>query len=522
MDLRTIFYRPVWTCGRYNEKAQVAIYYNLIAGMSYFFESYSAMVIGEILSVPRNGEFTIEAIATKLNIAMESLMPFFEQLDQMGIISSVFPTDEVIADYRKSVCEYNCKLEQTKEKSTQEKLPYDVSNAEQMYTEKVGGITSVMFELTYRCSEKCIHCYNEGATRNDEEVSTRGDREEITLDDYIRIIDELYEQGLVKVCLTGGDPFSKSFAWELIDYLYNKGVAFDIYTNGQGIVKDVERLANYYPRLVGVSIYSGIAEVHDYITRIKGSWERSMSVVHQLSALGVPMNLKCCVMQPNVKSYYMVADIAKQYGIVPQFEISLTDSIEGDRCVSKYLRMTKEQLEIVLRDDNVPLYIGKEAPNYGGQPKQMNQNPCGAGKNSLCITPEGNVIPCCAFHALFGNVKETRIRDIIDNSIELSYWQALSLNDYEDCGRYDYCAYCNLCPGNNFIEHGTPIKASEVNCFIAKTRHELAQKMTRGYDPLNEKSLRECLAELPDYIPMKLKREMSQNDFSDTRLKVGG
>lgn len=406
MSKTNIYYRPIWTCGRYNEKTQAAIYYNLITGMSYFFESYSAMVIGEILAVPRNGNMSIESVAVKLNIAMESLVPFFQQLEQMGIVSSVLPTDEVIADYRKRVSEYNCQQQQTVERTTQEKLPYAISNAEQLYTEKVGGITSVMFELTYRCSEKCIHCYNEGATRNDEETNTRGERKEMTFDDYIRVIDELYEQGLIKVCLTGGDPFSKSFAWELIDYLYNKGIAFDVFTNGQRIVNDAERLANYYPRLVGISVYSGIAEVHDYITRIKGSWERTMSVVRQLSALAVPMNLKCCVMRPNVKSYYLVADIAKEYGAVPQFEISLTDSIEGDKCVSKYLRMTPEQLEIVLRDDNVPLYVGKEAPNYGGQKRVMTENPCGAGDNSLCITPDGNVIPCCAFHTLLGSLKE--------------------------------------------------------------------------------------------------------------------
>ncbi len=516
------YYRPIWTCGRYNERAQAAIYYNLVAGMSYFFESYSAMVIGEVLAVPRNGMLNLEEIATKLNIAMESLSPFFQQLEQMGIVSSVLPTDEIIADYRKRVSEYNCRQQQTVERTTQEKLPYAISNAEQLYTEKVGGITSVMFELTYRCSEKCIHCYNEGATRNDKEVSTRGDREELTLDDYKRIIDELYEQGLIKVCLTGGDPFSKSFAWELIDYLYNKGIAFDVFTNGQRIVNDVERLANYYPRLVGVSIYSGIAEVHDYITRINGSWEKSMAVVCQLSALGIPMNIKCCVMRPNVKSYYLVADIAKQYGAVPQFEVSLTDSIEGDKCVSKYLRMTKEQLEIVLRDDNIPLYVGKEAPNYGGQAKTMDQNPCGAGENSFCITPEGNMIPCCSFHTLFGNLKDSSISNILNKSRELSYWRGLTLNDYEECGRYDYCAYCNLCPGNNFVEYGTPLKASEVNCFMAKTRHELAQKMMQGYDPLNGKSLHERLAELPDFVSMKIQREMSLNDYSDTKLKVGG
>lgn len=34
-----IYYRPIWICGRYNERRQATIYYNLIAGMSYFFEN---------------------------------------------------------------------------------------------------------------------------------------------------------------------------------------------------------------------------------------------------------------------------------------------------------------------------------------------------------------------------------------------------------------------------------------------------------------------------------------------------
>ena len=133
--------------------------------------------------------------------------------------------------------------------------------------------------------------------------------------------------GLIKVCLSGGDPFSKKNVWELIDYLYRKGLAIDIFTNGQSIVNDIQRLVDYYPRTIGISIYSGVPSVHDYITRIKGSWEKSISVVKQLSSYAVPTNLKCCVMRPNVKSYYMVADIADEYGAVPQFEISLTDSI---------------------------------------------------------------------------------------------------------------------------------------------------------------------------------------------------
>ena len=56
---------------------------------------------------------------------------------------------------------------------------------------------------------------------------------------------------------------------------------------------------------------------------------------------------------------------------------------------------------------------------------------------------------------------------------------------------------------------------------MAKLRYGLAQKMMKGYDPLQGKSLRDRLAELPDYTPIKIQKEMSL-DYSDTRLKVSG
>ena len=518
MTEKNLRYRPIWTCGRYNEKARVAIFYNLIAGMSYYFEDYSAEVIGRILEVGRNEQFFIDDIAMQLNIAMDSMLPFFAQLEQMGLVSSVFPSKEIIADYRKRQSEYNCHQTQTIVHTTQEKLPYAVSNAESLYTEKAGGIASVMFELTYNCSEQCVHCYNEGATRNNEEISHRGDRIELTLDDYKRVIDQLYEQGLFKACISGGDPFSKNIAWDIIDYLYHKGIAFDVFTNGQRIVDKVEKLADYFPRSVDVSIYSSNAEVHDYITRIKGSWSRSVSVIKQLSALAVPMNVKCCIMQPNLKSYRGVADIAKKYGAVPQFEVSITDSIEGDKCASRNLRLTPKQLDIVLQDDNVPLYVGKEAPNYGGQPKNVDDNPCGAGYNSFCITPEGNFIPCCAFHTLFGNVKRENVSQIL-KSENLAYWRHLKLSDYEECGNYKYCNYCNLCPGNNFSQNGTPLKASENNCYMAKVRYDLAIRLQNGEKPLKGTAIDERLAEFPDYRKVTLKRMLPQNNHCDTSLK---
>ena len=485
----TMLFRPEWTCGRYDKNTHSAIAYNLIEGLSHSFVDASADVMGVILSHSRNTAFSVESIVEVTGIIASCIEPFVEELIGAGLlVADKIPTQEGIAKYREALANWKKENASTTPERTEEKLPMEVTNAEMEYTDRVGGVTSVMFEMTYRCPEKCIHCYNPGATRNDSEVSHRGDRAELSIEDYKRIVDELYEQGLFKVCLSGGDPFSNKATWELIEYLYNKEVAVDIFTNGLSIQHEVERLANLYPRLVGLSVYSGDANEHDFITRIKGSWEKTMHVAKELSLLAVPMNLKCCVMRPNIKHYHEVNDIANSLGAKVQYEISITDSIEGDKCASKYLRLSQSQMEKVLRNDNVPLYVGKEAPNYGGQEKELGRPMCGAAFNSFCITPEGNLIPCCAFHLVFGNLNTMSIKDILEESKELQEWRNAKIGDSEECGKHEYCAYCNLCPGNNYSEHHNFMRAAENNCWLAKVRYELAMKMMKGYEPLEHHS----------------------------------
>lgn len=493
------YYRPEWTCGRYNEEMQVAIMYNLIAGYSYFFEGYSAKVIGEILKVGRNEEINANSIASVTGISMESLHKFFTILNSNGLLSDTKLTKEGIMNYRKAVLESR-RLEQSwAEKTTTKKLPMDVSNAEQAYFAAVDDgktICSCLFELTYRCSEMCIHCYNPGATRNRNEISHRSDYKELSLEDYKSIIDDLYKHGLVKVCLSGGDPFSKDFVWDLIDYLYGKGIAVDVFTNGQKITRDVKRLADYYPRLVGVSIYSGVAEDHDSITRIPGSWDKSMDVIRQLHELAVPMNLKCCVMQPNLHSYYMVADIAQEYGAFPQFEINISESNDNDIC-AKQLRLNEEQLQVVLRDNNIALYVGREAPNFGGQKRDLSLCSCGAGSTGFCMSPNGDLRGCSAFTQIYGNVNSQSIEEILTASPSLNEWRKAVVGDYTECGKYDYCDYCNLCAGLNYTEHGDFRKPAETNCYMAKCRHNLAHKLMEHDEPMTREQFVAALKDLP-------------------------
>lgn len=488
-------YRPIWTCGRYDERSKTAIYFNLLSGLSFLFEGNSALVLGYILSVKKGESCSLESISTQTCIPEDAVSPFIFQLVSNGLLSLKPMTKDVVDKYRKTLMEKrkNGNIDVASETTN------DNESVEKSYARLTNSrVVTVMFELTYNCSEKCVHCYNPGAVRNDKEINLRDKYNALHWSDYKRIIDELYDEGLVKVCLSGGDPFSSNYAWEIIDYLYKRDIVFEIYTNGLKLYGQEERLAGYFPCNVGVSIYSDKPEIHDAVTRVKGSFYKSVNVIERLFSLSVPLEIKCCLMKINVKHYLGVADIAKQFAAVFQLECAIFNSIDGDACVSRYLRLSEEQMSIVLRDKNNPLYVGSEVSDYGARTMDLSENGCGAGFQNFCITPSGHLVLCCNFHAKLGDLTKQHLPEILDDNSTLKFWKSISLLQYEDCWKHDYCKFCKFCPGLNFTENGTPLKASENSCYVAKIRYNLAQRLLLGDDPLNGKSLIDAVNDLPD------------------------
>lgn len=341
-----------------------------------------------------------------------------------------------------------------------------------------------MLELTYRCSEQCLHCYNPGASRNILEKNLRSSYQELSFEDYKRIINELHEEGVVEICLSGGDPFSYPYIWDIIEYLSSKDIAFEIYTNAQNLVGKCLKISEFFPAAIGVSLYSSVEEVHDKITGVNGSFKKSLSVIQELYNLSVPIEIKCCIMRPNFKTYLGVSEIAARYGATLQLECCIFDAMDGDVCASHYLRLSPEQMELTLRDPDNPLYIGHENINYCATKKDLSLPACSAGNQFFCVTPDGNLIPCSSFHAKIGNLKENTLKELVEGNDVLIKWQTLSLGQYEECGTHQYCDFCKLCPGLNFSEHGTVLKAAENNCYLAKIRYNLAKKIKSGNDPV--------------------------------------
>lgn len=508
------YFRPVWTSGRYDRKSHSAIVYNLAKGKAYFFEDMAADVIGYMLIAGRNNRVDVCKITNELAIDEESVCDFFDRIEKDGLISFCNNLGDLLVKTRGK-----CGKVQTDFSKNTPKIAED---AECDYQKRSKSkVFSVLIELTYNCSEKCIHCYNLGASRSDQEHGMRQINKELTLDEYKNIIDQLYEQGLVRVTLSGGDPFSKKDIWELIEYLFSKNIVFDIYTNGQGIYGKEAKLAQYFPITVGLSLYSNIPEIHDGITRVKGSWAKTLAVIDKLATLDIPLVLKCCIMRNNCKSYRGVIGIAKKYSVMLQLECNIFNSVDGDECVSTYLRLTPEEMKIVLRDKANPLYTGLELADNGARTFDKNKNVCGAGYSGFCLTPDGRLTLCVSFQSEIGNLREEKVKDVLEKT-ELKQWRKRTFSDYKECGEKEYCNYCSLCPGLNFAKNGSPFVPCADNCYLAKIRYELVESLKKGEDPLNGMDIDEALSKLPDVNISGIKKIVTQSYYKKKLSMIKG
>lgn len=501
------YWRPKWTCGRYNKMHKVAIMYNLIEGESFFFEGLSASVIGLLLSCSRGVLIDVESFMSIPKINQTEILDFFEELYSAGLLSKEAFNAEMEDDYRKRIVKRNREINLNNPLTL--RYEDDLSDVENSYNQaiKKDCLCNAVIELTYDCSAQCIHCYNPGASRNKQEKNHRKINNELNLCEYKKLIDELYELGCYKVTLTGGDPFSKFIVWDIIQYLYDKDMAFDIFTNGIQLEQNIRKIVDYYPRSVSISLYSGLESDHEKITNIQGSFRKSISSIEQLSNYAVPLIIKCCIMRPNIKSYFLVGDIARQYMATVQYEISLQDSLDGDHCVSKHLLLSPSMLSVVLRDKEIPLYVGIEKDNYGAIKRSGDDKTCRAGETGLCITPNGNIQPCVAFPLVLGNIRDCTLKNILTNNMALKQWQETKLRDFKECGKKEYCQFCVICAGCNFVASGTPLEPCENSCYIAKSRYNVAQQLKKRNDPLKGKSVKDCLSEFNNYIP-ELKKEI--------------
>ena len=318
---------------------------------------------------------------------------------------------------------------------------------------------SVQFDLTYRCNERCIHCYLD-----------HDDHGELTTAEVFAALDQLAAAGTLFLIFSGGELLLRRDLFEILDYARRHGFDVKLKTNGILLREaEAERIRAHGVREVQLSVYSHRAEVHDAITKVPGSLERTIAAVRLLKAHGLRVLIANVLMQGNAFDYPGVRALAAELGVESTIDPTITPKMDGDTSVLS-LRVPQPQLLQIFRDRSlVPDDFC--APPLAGAPDAdtLDAMPCSAGHTACYISPYGDVYPCVQFPLPTGNIRQTPFDDIWHRSPGFAEVRSIRVADLPTCSSCGFVSSCTRCPGLAYME-GNMRGPSCADCEKSKTR----------------------------------------------------
>jgi MoaA/NifB/PqqE/SkfB family radical SAM enzyme len=146
----------------------------------------------------------------------------------------------------------------------------------------VDGVLSFLWlELTNRCNLKCVHCYTESGP-------TTGDRDVLTREDYEDLMAQARALGCDKIQLIGGEPqLNRSFG-HILRATKDLGFEFvEVFSNLTKLDDDTLAFSVDNGVHFATSVYSDKPEIHDRVTQVRGSHQRTLRNLKRLVDAGV-------------------------------------------------------------------------------------------------------------------------------------------------------------------------------------------------------------------------------------------
>jgi radical SAM protein with 4Fe4S-binding SPASM domain len=301
---------------------------------------------------------------------------------------------------------------------------------------------SVQLDLTYRCNERCIHCYLD-----------HDDHGEMTTAEIKDLLDQMADAGVFYLTISGGEILMRRDFFEILEHARLRTFCVKLKTNGVLIrEKEAKRLRELGVETVQISIYSHRAEVHDAITKMPGSFRQSIEAARFLRQEGLPVTLANVLMTQNSTDYLSVKALAAELDARYFIDPTITPMMDGNRSILN-LNVDQAALQGVFRDGalvgNVEEFC---APPPGVDEDALDMLPCSAGHTACYVSPYGDVYPCVQFPLPCGNVRETKFVDIWRDSPQFQEVRSITLRDMPTCSQCTHGATCTRCPGLAYLE----------------------------------------------------------------------
>lgn len=307
-------------------------------------------------------------------------------------------------------------------------------------------------DITAACTERCKHCYLP-------EYPNR-------FLSYVLIDKVLTEfrsmQGLT-VHLSGGECMLHPKFGRILRRCRELDLNVVVFSNMTLCNNEmVALLREIDPQFVNVSLYSMNSSIHDAITRVGGSWQKTMDSIRACEKAGVRIRIATPLLKINRESFVELRHFADEHNMlfVPDFNIVAKCNQDSSNLESA---CNTNELEEILRR-NKQIFDRR----WSGEMPNCDAKVCDIGVSRIYLNAMGEYYPCDAMHGyVLGNAFSDAMTSVWGGA-KLNRLRELKNSHFEKCSRCDNRPWCKVCPAANYNATGDMLKVSNSCCETAK------------------------------------------------------
>ena len=270
----------------------------------------------------------------------------------------------------------------------------------------------LLAELTYTCPLHCVFCSNP--------VDFATHRNELSTDEWIRVLTEARALGAVQLGFSGGEPLTRDDLETLVAEARRLGYYSNLITSGVGLTEArIRRLKDAGLDHIQLSFQDSTRELNDFLSHTR-TFDLKRRTAALIRAHGFPMVLNCVIHRLNIDHIGRIIDLAVEIG-AEYLELANAQYYGWALLNRDHLIPTREQVataqEVVARareriGDKLRILL--VIPDYFERRPKRCMN--GWGSVFLTVCPDGTALPCQAARVLPGmeypSVRRSSVREV--------------------------------------------------------------------------------------------------------------
>jgi MoaA/NifB/PqqE/SkfB family radical SAM enzyme len=333
-------------------------------------------------------------------------------------------------------------------------------------------VIKAQMELTYRCNLRCLHCFTD--CYNERDYFPR----ELTLEEILRILEDMADLGILWLNFTGGEVFMRKDFFEIYEYAARMGFIISIFTNATLFTEAIiGRLRRSPPFFLDISCHSVDEEAFDRFTQVPGSFRKFLDGLRLLKASGLPFRLKTKAMTWNKEELPQIRAFVESFGLEFAFTTSLSPRLNGDLSPLAYRLSPQEIHDLEVTEDQradeaeACLDGQTQGPDLLATPPPRLYR-CGCATNAIHINAWGELGTCALEYERRASLRIYSLKEAIAKVFREV--RALHYQTDSPCRICDVYAYCEKSPTSFRQQMHDPEPAIRYYCDVAVDRAERA------------------------------------------------